>query len=84
MRKDHASTLRHLESCHMVSKSSSFPGLLYHKMLQAPSKSIAFDCAVDVVKQENAISFKMHLPTAEQYLHQVNITLLELDLRMLL
>ena len=46
------STLRHLESCHMASKSSSFPGLLYHKMLQAPLKSIAFDRAVDVVKQK--------------------------------
>ena len=35
---------------------------------------------------ENAITkgFKMHLPTAEQYLHEVNIMLLELDLRMLL
>ena len=27
---------------------------------------------------------KIHLPTAEQYLHQKNIMLLELDLRMLL
>ena len=29
-----------------------FLGLLYHKMLQAISKSIAFDCAVE---EENAI-----------------------------
>ena len=29
-------------------------------------------------------TFKIHLPTAEQYSHQVNIMLLELDLRMLL
>ena len=52
MRTDRTSTLRHPVSCHMASKSSSFPGLLYHKMLQAQSKLIAFDRAVDVVKQK--------------------------------
>ena len=51
-------------------------------------KSIAFDRAV--VKQdlgeENAIKLLKYISqsSAEQYLHQVNITLLELDLRMLL
>ena len=29
-------------------------------------------------------TLKIHLPTAEQYLHQMNIMLIELDLRMLL
>ena len=29
-------------------------------------------------------TFEIHVPTAEQYLHQVNIMLLELELRMLL
>ena len=80
--------LCHSECCHMASKSSLFPGLLNHKMLQVSWKSIAFKRAVvkqSWVREENAIkTFKIHLPTAEQYLHQVNIMLLELDLRMLL
>ena len=33
MRKDCVSILRHFESCHVASKSSSFPGLLSHKLL---------------------------------------------------
>ena len=68
------SIFRHFECCHVAGKSSSFLGLLNHKILQASWKSIAFDRK----------TFKIHLPTAEQYLHQVNIMLLKLDLRMLL
>ena len=44
------------------------------------NRLIAFDLAV--VKHHK--TFKIHLSTAEQYLHQVNIMSLELDLRMLL
>ena len=36
MRKDRASIFCHFESCHMASMSSSFSGLLNHKMLQVP------------------------------------------------
>ena len=66
-----------------TSKSSSFPGLLDHKIYRHhENRSIAFDRAV--VKQEKNMhkTFKIHLPTPEQYLHQVNIMLLQLDLRM--
>ena len=42
-------------------------------------------CRRSKTAEENTIKlFKMHLPIEEQYLHQVNIMLLELDLRMLL
>ena len=71
MRKDHASILRYFEPCHVISKSSSFPGLLNHKnnMFQVLWKSIVFDHAVE----------PSHNNIPEQYLHQVNIMLLELD-----
>ena len=59
MREDRASILRHFESCHMASKSSSFRVLLNHKMLEDPWKSIAFDRAVarrrSKTAEENAI-----------------------------
>ena len=59
-----ASILPHFESCHVASKSSSFPGLLNHKMLQASWKSIVFDRAV-VKQQKKTPSNLVHLPTAE-------------------
>ena len=76
-------TLRHLESCHVASTSSLFPGLLNHIMLQASRDWIVLDCAA-AKQQKKMLQNLMHLPTAEQYLHQVNIMVLKLDLRMLL
>ena len=76
-------TLRHFESCHVASTSSLFPGLLNHIMLQASRDWIALDCAA-AEQQKKMLQNLMHLPTAEQYLHQVNIMVLKLDLRMLL
>ena len=56
MRKDRASIVRHFESCHVASKSTSFPGLLGHKML---CFGITFDRAVarrhSKTAKENAI-----------------------------
>ena len=79
-------TLRDFESCQVASKStcSSFPGLLNHKMLQVSWKSIAFSHAVVLYNRgrKHHKTFKIHFPIAGQYLHHVNIMLLELDLRM--
>ena len=65
-----------------ASKSSSFPGLLDHKMLQASWKSID-RARYRRRKRHKTFKIPVHLPAAEQYLHQVNM-LLELYLRMLL
>ena len=62
--------------------TSSFPGLLDHKMYRRHANR-SWYCNR---RRKRHKTFKIHLPTAEQYLHvhQVNIMLLELDLRILL
>ena len=81
MRNDCASILRHFESCHVQANIVRFQvSSIIRCYRRHENRSIAFDRAV--IKQDK--TFKFHLPTAEQYFHQVNIMLLELDLRMLL
>ena len=83
MRNNRASILGHFESCHGQANLVRFQVSSIIKFYRHhENRSIAFDRAV--VKQEKNMhkTFKIHLPTPEQYLHQVNIMLLQLDLRM--
>ena len=65
-------------------ESSSFLGLLSHKMLQASRKSIAFDRAVAKAAEENAIKLHAYPNSRTIFTSSEYHELLELDLRILL
>ena len=86
MRKDRASILHHFVSCHVTSKSSSFPGLLNHKNVTVVMKigRVQFRSCCSKTAEENAIKLNASPILQNNQVHQVNIMSLELDLRMLL
>ena len=74
--------LGHFESCHWQANLVRFQVSSIIKCCRChENRSIVL---LQNRRRKRHKTFKIHLPTAEQYLHQVNIMLLELDLRMLL